>query len=100
MVSNIRTEAIVYCETTEIAGVISGHKSIIIKEMGSADKTGDFSVEAVTGQPGEYRDSGKQSVRNRLYGKTEDENEVETTYLYKISKSFLKSVKECLDSSR
>lgn len=101
MVSHVKTEAVVYCETSEMAGMLIGRKSIVIHEIQGIDNAGEFSMQVVRGQENANENTGKHSLAQRVMTAEErKENKVETGYLYKVSKSFIKFVKESLESSR
>ena len=101
LVSHVKTEAVIYCETSEMAGMLIGRKSIIIHEIQAVDHAGEFSVEVVRGRENALENTGKRSLAQRAVTEEEEkENKVETGYLYKVSKSFIKFIKESLENSR
>ena len=101
MVSGVRSEAVVYCESTETAGRISGSKSIFVNEIRAVDSSCEFSMEIVRSRGNMSHDIKKQNINRIFVDETmEETDKVQSSYLYKISKSFIKSVKVCLESNR
>lgn len=101
MVSNVKTEAVVYCENVQTADGIIANRQIFISEAQNIDPSGTYELNVLRKKSENY---GKQDNRTAAYkiqnSRDVQNSKVETAYLYKISKSFLKSVKECLKNSR
>lgn len=90
MVSHVKTEAVVYCEYEISKHIITGSKAIFTNEIKNVDDTCEFHMEVAD-----------QRVHYDMNRQDEGESSsIDNVYLFKISKSFLKSVKECLDSNR
>ena len=100
MVSGVKSEAIVYCENVQTAGIITGSRSIFIKEIKGLDFVSEFSMEVVRSKATMNNEVRKRSVHKNLAIENTVENRVESRYLYKISKGFIKSVKDCLQNIR
>lgn len=100
MVSGVKSEAIVYCENMQTAGIITGSRSIFVKEIRGLDFVSEFSMEVVRSKATMNNEVRKHSVRGSLAIENVGEDKVESRYLYKISKGFIKSVKDCLQSIR
>lgn len=100
MVSGVKSEAIVYCENVQTAGIITGSRSIFIKEIKGLDFVSEFFMEVVRSKAIMNNEVRKRSVHKNLAIENTVENRVESRYLYKISKGFIKSVKDCLQNIR
>lgn len=101
MVSGVKSEAVVYCERTETAGIITGSKSIFVHEIKEMDSASEFSMEISGNRVNMQDDLRKGSRYGHLSADSSEERvKVETGYLYRISKSFIKSVKDCLEKNR
>lgn len=100
MVSGVKSEAIVYCENVQTAGIISGSRSIFVNEIKSLNFVSEFSMEIVRSKVNMSNEIRKRNVRENFTVENKSDNRVESRYLYKISKGFIKSVKDCLQSIR
>jgi hypothetical protein len=67
-----------------------------VQELG-LDST--FSMEIVKGSTG-FDIENKRSVLDNGKNTETEETQVDSGYLYKLSKCFIKSVKECLENNR
>ncbi len=98
-VSGVRSEAVVYCESSVVEGHIVTHKYIFVNAIEGMDGTSEFSMDTA-------RRTGNVSASMEKHGwkankkDTGEQDKVDTIYLYKMSKCFLKSVKECLENIR
>ncbi len=100
MVSGVKSEAIVYCENVQTAGIITGSRSIFVNEIKGLDFVSEFSMEVVRSKISMNNEVRKRGIHGNLAIENVDEDKVESRYLYKISKGFIKSVKDCLQSIR
>ena len=100
MVSGVKSEAIIYCENIQTSGIFTGRRSIFVNEIKGLDFVSEFSMEVVRSKVTMNNEVRKRSIRGNLTIENVDENKVESRYLYKISKGFIKSVKDCLESIR
>lgn len=101
MVSGVKSEAVVYCESSETAGMITSSRSIFINEINRMDFVSEFSMQVVKSRINMSNEVRKLTVRSSFSGAENKQiDRVENKYLYKISKSFIKSVKDCLKSIR
>lgn len=100
MVSGVKAEAVVYCENVQTAGIITGSRSIFVREIRGLDFVSEFSMEVVRSKAAMSNEVRKRSTRGNLAIENVSEDKVESRYLYKISKGFIKSVKDCLQNIR
>jgi len=100
MVSGVKSEAIVYCESVQTAGIITGSRSIFVNEIRGLDFVSEFSMEVVRSKVSMGNEMRKRSIRGNLAIENLNGDKVESRYLYKISKGFIKSVKDCLQNIR
>lgn len=66
MVSGVKSEAIVYCENVQTAGIITGSRSIFIKEIKGLDFVSEFSMEVVRSKATMNNEVRKRSVHKNL----------------------------------
>jgi hypothetical protein len=99
MTSGLRSEAVVYCETSEMENQLAGNKELFIQNVQELGLESTFSMEIVKGSTGFDIENKKSVLENGKNSETE-ETQVDSGYLYKLSKCFIKSVKECLENNR
>ena len=101
MVSNVKTEAVIYCENVQTADGIIANRQIFIREAQNIDPSGMYELNVLRKKSENYGKQDNKTAAYKIQNSRDVQNsKVETAYLYKISKSFLKSVKECLKNSR
>ena len=74
---------------------------IFIREAQNIDPSGMYELNVLRKKSENYGKQDNKTAAYKIQNSRDVQNsKVETAYLYKISKSFLKSVKECLKNSR